>query len=502
MEWNYKQIRKRSWDTTFKKGRKSWLKLALVAFLFAFIGASNGSQTTFIDTIDEYIGANDPLLPGNVDILKEYIVETPIVKNVPFITSDFILTIIDSTSKGATWILKLLAANLAYFQRNKGEVVAVLIIGALIAAVLKFFILNVALVGKNRYVMENRFTQNVKMRRIFAPFHKETLWNTVKVMFLYKLSVSLWSLTIIGGIYKFYQYAAVQYLVAEDPTITWKEAKVLSKQMTDGYKWKMFLTQLSFWYIWLLKAIPLAGLFVAVPLEMQLNAELYFTVRNNPNMKSDLLKEPSFSGMPYVEVHGEPEFILKDISIMLPAVGDKNSRYSLTDFIFMFFVFCFIGWLWECGLHIFRNHELVNRGTTYGPWIPIYGVGGTTMVFLLDRVRDNKLKLVALEVVICGILEYLGSFLLDIMFNASYWDYKDMLLNVNGRICFAGLTAFALGGMAAIYLIAPAIADFTQKQTRKWQVTVAALLCTAFVVDIVCCLIFGFNSGAGVGGSI
>ena len=221
MEWNYRQIRKRSWDTTFKKGRKSWLMLIAVAFLFAFIGASNGSQTTFIDTIDEYIGASDPLLPGNVDILKEYIVETPIVKNVPFISSDLALAIIDSISKGATWILKLLAVNLAYFQRNKGEVITVLVIGALIAAVLKFFILNVALVGRNRYVMENRFTKDVKMRRVFAPFHKDTLWNTVKVMFMYKLSVSLWSLTIFGGFYKFYQYAAVQYLVAENPAITW-----------------------------------------------------------------------------------------------------------------------------------------------------------------------------------------------------------------------------------------------------------------------------------------
>ena len=149
--------------------------LVVVAFLFAFIGASNGSQTTFIDTIDKYIGANDPLLPGNVEALKEYIVETPLVKKVPFISSDFALAIIDSISKGATWILKLLAANLAYFNRNKGEVIAVLIIGALIAAALKFFILNVALVGRNRFVMENRFSKEVPMRRIFAPFHKKTL---------------------------------------------------------------------------------------------------------------------------------------------------------------------------------------------------------------------------------------------------------------------------------------------------------------------------------------
>ncbi|MBR5684163.1 MAG: hypothetical protein IKW96_12970 [Ruminococcus sp.] len=42
----------------------------------------------------------------------------------------------------------------------------------------------------------------------------------------------------------------------------------------------------------------------------------------------------------------------------------------------MFFVLCLIGWLWECGLHIFHDHELVNRGTLYDSRIRIYGVGG------------------------------------------------------------------------------------------------------------------------------
>ncbi len=167
----------------------------IVAFLFAFIGASNGSQTTFIDAIDEYIGASDPLLPGNIDMLKEYIVQTPLVKNIPFITSDFALSLIDSISKGATWILKLLTLNLAYFQRNRGEVFAILLFGAMLAAFVKSFILNVALVGRNRFVMENRFSKQVRIGRILAPFHKETFWNTIKVMLLYKLSITLWSLT-------------------------------------------------------------------------------------------------------------------------------------------------------------------------------------------------------------------------------------------------------------------------------------------------------------------
>ena len=502
MEWNYKQIRKRSWDTTFKKGRKSWLTLVMAAFLFAFIGVSNGSQTTFIDAIDECIWANNPLLPGNVDILKEYIAQAPIVKKMPFITSDLAVAVIDSASRGATWILRLLAANLAYFQRNKGEVVAILLIGAVIDIVVNFFILNVMVVGRNRFVMENRFSKEISMKRIVAPFHKDTIWNTVKVMFLYKVIMLFWWFTIIGGIYKSYQYSAVPYLLAENPNITWKEAKNLSKRMTNGYKWKMFLTGLPFMHIWCLKIIPLAGLLVSVPLEMTLDAEVYFTLRNNADTRNPLLTETAFFAPPYIETAGEPEYVLKDLSFTRSNVLNKKNRYSITNLIILFFLFSLLGWLWECGLHIFRDHELVNRGTLYGPWIPIYGVGGTTIVFLLDRFKANKIKLIAMEIAVCAVLEYLTSFILDFMFNSSYWDYKTEILNVNGRICFAGLTAFAIGGMAAIYLIAPMIASVTGKYSKKRQLLISGLLCMAFVADILCCLIFGFNTGAGVGGTI
>ena len=501
MTWNYREIRKRSFDTAFRKGIKSWLVLVAVAFLFSFIGASNESQTMFIDLGDKYIDANDSAISGNVDMLKEYAQQTSIDKKIPFLTAEHVIAIIDSASKGATWVLKLLAVNFAYFQRNKGEVIAMLIISAAIASIIKFFILNVVIVGRNRFVMENRFSKKVYIRRIFAPFHKVTILNVTIVMFMYNMVIYLWTFTIVGGIYKYYQYVAIPYLVAENPNIKWKDAKNLSKQMTKGFKWKMFLTSLSYFYIWLLELIPVLGLLFAVPLEMTLDAEYYFTLRNSGRVKSDLFIEDAFFKAPYVEEKGEPEYRLPDLSFIRDRIKGISRRYSITDYIFMFFIFCLIGWLWECGYHLFRNHEFVNRGTLYGPWIPIYGVGGTLIVLLLDRFRDNKLKLLVLIVSLCAVLEYLASFILEFMFNSSYWNYKNEFLNINGRICFAGLAAFAIGGMAGIYILAPAISEFVGKFSKKKQMVVVTLLCIAFLADLVICMIFGFNSGSGVGGN-
>lgn len=507
MRWDYKKIRKNSWDTAFCKGWKSGVMLIIVGFLISFINMAYSSQTTFIDTIDKYIWANDAMLPDNIAILKEYIVGTPIVKNIPFITSDLALALMDGLSESAAWVIKLFAVNLAYFRRNPGEVIANMLIAVTVTAVVKFFLQHVFVIGKNRYAMENRFAKEVSFRRLLAPFHAKTLWNVVKVMFCYNLTVTLWSLTIIGGVYKRYQYYFVPYILAENPAVSWSGAKRLSRAMTKGCKWKIFLTQLSCWYIWLLELIPFAGLFFAVPFSMQLDAELYFTVRGNSGVDHSLLREAVFSGPSYVERADaadakKPEYVLTDLSLNRPRRLGKLSDYSLTDFIFMFFAFSLVGWLWECGQHIILYHELVNRGTMYGPWIPIYGVGGTAMVLLLDRFKKNKAKVFGMGVALCAVLEYITSFILDFMFNSTYWDYKSEFMNLNGRICFSGLIAFGIGGMAAIYFVAPAIGNYVERFSKRLRIVVCVVLCAVFLTDFICCMIFGFNSGAGVGGKI
>ena len=63
MEWSYKDVRHNAWFTTFHRGWRAWLKLVAVCFIFAFIGATNSSQASFIDGIDQLIGSGTPLQP-------------------------------------------------------------------------------------------------------------------------------------------------------------------------------------------------------------------------------------------------------------------------------------------------------------------------------------------------------------------------------------------------------------------------------------------------------
>lgn len=501
MSWNRKQIRKNAWAIAFHRGFKAWFSLMLVCLFFALIGVSGTTQISVLSEVDRVIGLETSVLADNVTVLENYIVGSKLTESIPFLTDEMAITFIDTISKSSTWLIHLLGANFAYFNRNSGAIIVALSISALINFLVQFFLQSAAVIGKNRYALENRYSMHVHASRVAAPFHRKNLMNLVGAMFMCKLAIVLWSFTIIGGFYKMYQYRFVPYLLAENPSLKWKQARQISSEMTKGYKWKLFLTDLSCLPIELLRLVPFLGIAIVVPFETEYIAEQYITLRSRQLSRQEIFIERAFDRAAVTQDDSAetPVYLLQSMALELPDELHTKNEYNLMEYLYMFFLFAFTGWIWEVTLYIVRDHMLVNRGTMYGPWLPIYGVGGVAIIFILDRFKANKPKFFGLSILICGILEFFTSWILDFVFNSQYWDYKDSILNVNGRICLSGLLLFAFGGMAGVYIIAPKLSAFLKEHNKKREIVLCVILCVAFVIDLICCAIFGLNSGAGVG---
>ena len=120
----------------------------------------------------------------------------------------------------------------------------------------------------------------------------------------------------------------------------------------------------------------------------------------------------------------------------------------------------------------------------HGPWLPIYGVGGTLVLIFLNKLRDKPAVQFISIIIICGIVEYFTSYFLEIAHNGEkWWDYSGYFLNLNGRICAEGLLVFGLAGMAAVYAIAPAIDDIIKKMNSRVVVTISIVLSSIFILD-------------------
>ena len=165
--------------------------------------------------------------------------------------------------------------------------------------------------------------------------------------------------------------------------------------------------------------------------------------------------------------------------------------------VIVFFTFCMVGWVWEVVLNLIRYGQFSNRGMLHGPWLPIYGSGVVMIAVLLKRFRSKPMLEAAAIVLLCGFVEFMTSFITEKLTGMRWWDYTGYFLNLDGRICGEGLAVFMLGGMAAIYLLVPAIDAMTMRLKPKLLVGVCIALLICFTGDLVYSCIHP-NTGAGI----
>ena len=190
-----------------------------------------------------------------------------------------------------------------------------------------------------------------------------------------------------------------------------------------------------------------------------------------------------------------------------PRVNDTNRKvshqinflrcYTIWSLFSMFLLFAFIGWIWEVILFLLQTGTFVNRGTLYGPWIPIYGTGGALIIVLLSSLRKKPLAEFFAIVVLCGTIEYVTSWALEKLHGMRWWDYSGYFLNLDGRICAEGLIAFGVLGLMGIYILAPALDTLFMKINAKYLSLVTTVLMILFFCDVVYSQIHP-HTGAGI----
>ena len=159
------------------------------------------------------------------------------------------------------------------------------------------------------------------------------------------------------------------------------------------------------------------------------------------------------------------------------------SVYTFFEYFLSFLLYAFIGWCLEVLLAFFVHKKFVDRGFLLGPYCPIYGVGMLLIVFLLKNYTDNFLVLFILSMVICLVLEYITSYLMELIFKARWWDYSDKKYNINGRVCLEYAIFFGIGGTFVMYVVHPFVMGIVSKLSDISLVMVGSILFVLFIID-------------------
>ena len=124
-------------------------------------------------------------------------------------------------------------------------------------------------------------------------------------------------------------------------------------------------------------------------------------------------------------------------------------------YVLLFFVSSCLGWVMEVTVKAIQFHRFINRGFLIGPYCPIYGVGTVLLTALLSPMKDEPLSVFIQAMVVCGVLEYVTSWLMEKLFHARWWDYSHKRFNLHGRVCASNLLAFGVMGLMMIYVVDP-----------------------------------------------
>lgn len=165
-----------------------------------------------------------------------------------------------------------------------------------------------------------------------------------------------------------------------------------------------------------------------------------------------------------------------------------NLKTTLNILILIFVSSGIFGFIYETIFYRIDLGYFVKRGSTFGPWIPIYAFGGILITLLSYRFKKNPILVVIINCIITGLLEYFTGLFLYEVCGIRLWDYNTEIWNfgnINGYICLRSVLFFGISSLLLIYTMIPMFKKIAKKVPEKILSIISIILGSAFVLDII-----------------
>ena len=149
----------------------------------------------------------------------------------------------------------------------------------------------------------------------------------------------------------------------------------------------------------------------------------------------------------------------------------------------LFWLYSFLGWLMETTLVSLQSKKIINRGFFMGPYCPIYGTGGV-LLLVLSPYKDSPFLVFILSIVICSIIEYLTSYILEMIYKVRWWDYSNRMFNLNGRVCLFNSICFGLLGMLMVSYLNPVFLNLITSLSDTILTIIALTILIITLIDM------------------
>ncbi len=164
----------------------------------------------------------------------------------------------------------------------------------------------------------------------------------------------------------------------------------------------------------------------------------------------------------------------------------KIFGYTIWRILAYFIIYSVLGYIIETLFGIVTKGTWESRQSfLYGPFCGIYGLGAVIMLLSLQHFNQNNNRLFWGGFIVGSIIEYAVSWIGEVILNVKWWDYSNMPLNLNGRICVFFSIFWGLLGIYLMTYINPKVDRLinwikTKISTKKLKII--TIIVTIFIL--------------------
>jgi len=159
---------------------------------------------------------------------------------------------------------------------------------------------------------------------------------------------------------------------------------------------------------------------------------------------------------------------------------------NLIKYTLMFFFYSAAGWLLESIYCSIGEKRIINRGFLTGPLCPIYGTAALVMTILIyNPFKDKPLIIFLLGIILCDIVEYITSLIMEKLFSARWWDYSYEFMNIGGRICLKHTLYWGIISVVFVRVLHPAVENLYARIDGDYLTYILIAVLSVFALDLI-----------------
>lgn len=156
---------------------------------------------------------------------------------------------------------------------------------------------------------------------------------------------------------------------------------------------------------------------------------------------------------------------------------------SLYYIISWFFIYSFLGWVWESAYVSVKKGKPVNRGFINGPLCTIYGAGAVSVYLIMKPFAGNLLILYVGGVFTATLLELVTGWLMERIFHTRWWDYSRQKFNFHGYICLGASLGWGVFTILLFHVFQPFVSWLTGLYPKSVGTVALCIVVVLYIID-------------------